>query len=337
MSFKMKFEALQPIGYGDYESGLAEGRKQGIEQGKVLGLQQGVSQTNADVLVLTGTEKPTATQAIEEINATLATNLTAKGVEADATETTDELAEKVGGIKDPQASYDEGYNVGFAEGKAIGDYVSNATTITFSNVSADDATALRHYPNLNIPRAATLRKCFEENHAVETIGDIFAPNALEVSRMFQNATNITEVGKITYTQGYASGAFFNCTKLVKIGGIVGFITSAYELFKGCIALEEITEPLDFSKMENAYEHKNAFSGCANLRWLRFVIGSIRYNLGLNDCTKLSAESWESIINGLADLTGQTACTLTVPKSAEVPLTETQRATATAKNWTIAEA
>ena len=139
MSFKMKFEALQPIGYGDYESGLAEGRKQGIEQGKVIGVQEGVAQTNAEVLLLTGTEQSTATQAIAEINATLATNLTAKGVEAQPTETTLELSEKVKNVP----SYDDGYNDGLNAGAGAADAILDGTAFASGEYTNNTVKELR--------------------------------------------------------------------------------------------------------------------------------------------------------------------------------------------------
>ena len=85
------------------------------------GVAEGVHTTNTDVLSVTGTAQPTAVEAVTEVNATLASILTEKGVEADASETTEALVGKATDIP----SYEEGYNAGLEDGKAQGDTLSD--------------------------------------------------------------------------------------------------------------------------------------------------------------------------------------------------------------------
>lgn len=72
-----------------------------------------------------------------------------------------------------------------------------------------------------------------------------------------------------------------------------------------------------------------------LEEIRFAEKSIKQNISFANCANLSDLSAQSIIDGLADLTGQTAQTLTVHKTVGEKLTEEQKATITAKNWTLA--
>ena len=99
------------------------------------------------------------------------------------------------------------------------------------------------------------------------------------------------------------------------------------MFSGS-AIETIEEPLDISKVTNT---TNTFA-CDNLREIRFVSGTIKISVDFNRCAKLSAQSIQSIIDGLATVT--TAQTLTL--NSAIILTDAQKATITAKGWTLAQ-
>lgn len=79
---------------------------------------------------------------------------------------------------------------------------------------------------------------------------------------------------------------------------------------------------------------NLFASCAEVQEVRFVENSIKHNINFSSCPKLSDESIQSIIDGLADLTGGTAQTLTLHATVGGKLTDEQKATITAKNWTL---
>ena len=64
-------------------------------------------------------------------------------------------------------------------------------------------------------------------------------------------------------------------------------------------------------------------------------GEIKKSINFSRCTKLSAESVQSAIDHLADLTGTTTQTLTFASAIGSALTEEQKAAITAKNWTLA--
>lgn len=63
-------------------------------------------------------------------------------------------------------------------------------------------------------------------------------------------------------------------------------------------------------------------------------GEITKSINFSRCPNLTAESVQSIIDHLADLTGQTAQTLTFHATVGEKLTDEQKATVTARNWTL---
>ena len=82
---------------------------------------------------------------------------------------------------------------------------------------------------------------------------------------------------------------------------------------------------------------NTFNSCIALENLiidgevdRPIAGSI----SLQQSSKLTSASVDSIINALKDLTGQTAQTLTLHATVGANVTDAQKATFTAKNWTL---
>ena len=99
------------------------------------------------------------------------------------------------------------------------------------------------------------------------------------------------------------------------------------MFSGSF-IETIEEPLDFSQVNDT---TSAFA-CNNLTEIRFVSETIKVNINFSRCAKLSAQSIQSIIDGLATVT--TAQTLTLNKA--ITLTDAQKASITAKGWTLAQ-
>ena len=99
------------------------------------------------------------------------------------------------------------------------------------------------------------------------------------------------------------------------------------MFSGS-GIEIIEEPMDISQVTQTL---NAFA-CDNLTEIRFVSGTIKINIDFSRCAKLSAQSIQSIIDGLATVT--TAQTLTL--NSAIILTDAQKSSITAKGWTLAQ-
>lgn len=124
-----------------------------------------------------------------------------------------------------------------------------------------------------------------------------------------------------------NGFFRNTRKLKYVKGINMSNSSDIRLMFSGSAIETIEEPLDFSKVTQT---QNAFA-CDNLTEIRFVSGTIKVDINFNRCSTLSAQSIQSIIDGLATVTE--AQTLTLNKA--ITLTDAQKASITAKGWTLA--
>jgi hypothetical protein len=90
-------------------------------------------------------------------------------------------------------------------------------------------------------------------------------------------------------------------------------------------------PLDFSGSTSG---NIEYVGLDKLQEIRFVPLCIKTNTWFGNSSKLSDASIQSIIDGLADLTGQTAKTLTLRTDVGAKLTQAQKDAAAAKNWTL---
>lgn len=110
------------------------------------------------------------------------------------------------------------------------------------------------------------------------------------------------------------------------------MTSAINMCSGNRELKEIIGSLNVSSVKT---FTNMFRYCTHLRDVRFVSGTIKYNIGFAQSNLLSDESIQSILDGLADLTGVDAQTITFHSDVKAKLTEDQIVTITGKNWTLA--
>lgn len=97
-------------------------------------------------------------------------------------------------------------------------------------------------------------------------------------------------------------------------------------------IEEFQEPFDLSSV-NSSNANTLLSRCPYLKEVRFVPNTIRWNFSNAYSPLLSAESIQSIVDGLA--TVETAQTLTLHADVKAKLTQTQLDTITNKNWNLA--
>ena len=123
-----------------------------------------------------------------------------------------------------------------------------------------------------------------------------------------------------------NGFLRNTKKLKYVKGVNTSSSKDIRLMFSGSAIETIEEPLDISQVTYT---ANAFA-CTELKEIRFVSGSIKLSLNFSNCSKLSAESIQSIIDGLATVT--TAQTLTF--NSAIVLTDEQKSAITAKGWTF---
>jgi hypothetical protein len=109
------------------------------------------------------------------------------------------------------------------------------------------------------------------------------------------------------------------------------INNARQMFNGAGNLREIIGELDLSGCTQVY---NSFSGTSSLETVRFTEESLKASISFSSSPNLTAESIQSIVDGLADLTGGTAQTLTLHATVGAKLTDAQKTAISAKNWTV---
>ena len=245
---------------------------------------------------------------IENANALGRTNLAVKGVTVEETATTYEIMSKIseisggGGVEIPAKEEQE---------KTI-TITENGTTeiLPDTNKTLSKVTVVT-----NVPIGVS------ENYA-----EVF--NALS-SASFMSAVNLERIDfYIANPFTSHNGCFRGTRKLKYIKGINMSNSKNMGLMFSGSGIEIIEEPLDIS---NVTQTLNAFA-CDNLTEIRFVSSTIKVNIDFSRCAKLSAQSIQSIIDGLATVT--TAQTLTL--NSTIVLTDAQKASITAKGWTLAQ-
>lgn len=102
-----------------------------------------------------------------------------------------------------------------------------------------------------------------------------------------------------------------------------------QAFSSCTALKKIDGVLDFSSATNV----QYMFGCQNLEEVTFAPNTLSLSISLAQSSKLTSESIQSIIDGLATVT--TAQTLTLHADVKAKLTQTQLDTISGKNWNLA--
>lgn len=221
-----------------------------------------------------------------------------------------------GGGVDYDTAYNEGYDKGYTDGETIGynNGIANAPNsleyATYTQMLFKDAT-------------------FPENYELT----LNLPNITFISSMFQNAKNIVKAT----IKGNTAGTILNCassfanTSLVMID-LTEFnmnVGNAVKMIGDSRALQEVKGTIDLTECAGM---TNFALYCYELKEIRFKANSIKLSISFSNSSKLSAESVQSIIDGLA--TVETAQTLTLHSS--IVLTDEQKAQISSKNWTLVQ-
>lgn len=229
------------------------------------------------------------------------------------------LAEQV--VEQLKTDMDNVYDAGYQKGKSEGGGIDHLTSL-FSSVKFSAEAMRTHTEDMEL----YLPNVSDFSDAFGNIPIMFSKLSVTISQKcttFQNtfrATSITnEAEKINL-------------KTIEIIGDTSGITRYTNAFAGRTGLEEIIGDLNGS---SAMTFSNAFNQLVLLREVRFVAETIKVSISFPQSSELSAESIQSIIDGLADLTGATAQTIIFNANVKAKLTEEQIATITSKNWTLA--
>lgn len=179
-----------------------------------------------------------------------------------------------------------------------------------------------HYEDmiLNLLNATSLTSMFDNK---PFMFEKLTVNISEKCTTFQNAFRGTSV----------SNPLHHNLKTIVINGTTRNVITFLGAFRGRTETEEIIGELDFSSCSGFIY---AFDGCKALKEIRIVKNTLKITVSFANSPDLSDLSIQSIIDGLADLTGQTAQVLTVHKDvlAKIEANPEQLASITDKNWTV---
>lgn len=162
---------------------------------------------------------------------------------------------------------------------------------------------------VNAPKVNRIDQMFHENHGVKKVILNASDNVNNMSSIFTQNKRLEEVVLNFSTQnvGNYQRAFWGMFNTIK--RIIGV--------------------LDFSSATNVSE---MFYCCSHLEEVTFEPNTLSISISLAQSSKLTAESVQSIIDGLKIV--ETAQTLNLNKA--IVLTDEQKATINAKGWTLAQ-
>lgn len=131
---------------------------------------------------------------------------------------------------------------------------------------------------------------------------------------------------------YPNAANQNVIEHITLNADLSSCTNVQQMFCYMTNLKIIDgTPINLS---SAIYQNNFTTTLISLEYIRFAANSIKLSITFLQSGNLSAESVQSIIDGLANLTGGTAQTLTLHANVGANLTDEQKAVITAKNWTL---
>lgn len=220
--------------------------------------------------------------------------------------TIDTYAGKIGEIE--VGDYDQGYEDGYNEGNSIY-YATSAGSIYRSAIFPENAELTVRFKNTpndfgNFAFTAINLKALK----------IISENKTNNSANYVNAfRSVPTLEKLDITEHEAKPNALNWA------------------FLGDINLKSILGKWDLSECA---ECTLWLSSCSKLENIEFASNTIKISISFVWCPLLTDKSIQSIIDGLADLTGGTAQTLTLHSTVGASLTDEQKAVITAKNWTL---
>lgn len=194
-------------------------------------------------------------------------------------------------------------------------YLLYANSVQFANPNLFNKKVV----TLDLPMATDYTKMFAVSVQNTTIEHLIVNG-----RTDGTITNATSAFEAATTSPNLKRLTLNCD-FSKSTSMAYFISrwSQLEIVDGI--------PIDFSGTTTGIQTLNL----AKLVEMRIAPVSIKAKIGFYYSPNLSDETIQSIIDGLADLTGQTAQTITLHADVKSKLTDTQLTTITSKNWNLA--
>jgi hypothetical protein len=234
----------------------------------------------------------------------------------------------------------EGIAQGFADGIEQGYNAGNQWWLDMiaTKIYCDSLFAYSNittFPDIiiQIPITTSASYMFQKMPNLASPVSIYAPVNISYNQTFRETPNLPEITvESGNVEAYWSYAFYKSgVKKITLMNIRK-INNADNMFCDCEKLVEIDADLDFTESASV---NRIFNMCVALEKVRFVPGAIKKSISFAFSNKLNEDSLQSIIDGLADLTGGTAQTLTLGGASGNNLTQLQKDAISAKNWTLA--
>lgn len=172
--------------------------------------------------------------------------------------------------------------------------------------------------------------------SLKKVSNLNLTNNLEIAAFFQGCNSLKYIENITFSTKLINitSLFMNCYQLKEImcDFSDGTINSFSQCFYGCYTLEKIGK-LNFKNATVQTNNNNIFWGCNSLIDIE-EITNISVSLNFSACNLLNHSTLLKILNGLVDLTGEEAKTLTLGATNLAKLTDEEKAIATDKNWIL---
>ena len=193
-------------------------------------------------------------------------------------------------------------------------------------------TDIENIPLIDTSKGTDFSYMFYGCSSLTTIPQINVSNGTNFSYMFLDCSSLTTIPQINVSNGANfSYMFRNCSSLTTIPQLnVSNGTNFSYMFYGCSSLTTIPQ----INVSNGTNFRYMFQTCSSLTTISFVEGCIKQDISFSNSGLLSDESIQSIIDGLADLTGGTSCKITFHSGISGKLTDEQKQRIIDKNWTI---
>lgn len=244
----------------------------------------------------------TEIQRLQTAKADLKTAIEAKGVTIDENATIDTYASKVGEIQSGGGGVPDDMK-----------WANHTETVTIRDLNWGTETTVLNFPNVKSQNFGLTVRNTTVKHLIINYG----------------------VPLTTLDRGFYWGSDGGVLEHLTLNGDLSQVTSYRQMFSTNPNLRILDgTPLDFSSSTN---NGAIFGTSSLLEYLRIVPYSIKVSANFSGCRDLTDDSVQSIIDGLADLTGTTAQTLTVRAQVKsrIEANSVWLASITGKNWTLA--
>ena len=207
----------------------------------------------------------------------------------------------------------------------------NTSSVTNMSSMFYYCSSLQTIPLLNTSSVTNMNSMFYSCYSLQTIPLLNTSSVTDMSNMFNGCSSLQTIPLLnTSSVTNMSYMFSSCYSLQTIPLLnTSGVTNMNSMFYYCSSLQTIPL-LDTGSVTNM---NYMFNNCPYLEFLTMT--NIKLSFDISASTKFSQETLESLIDNLADLTGQTAQTFTMGSTNLAKVSQEKKDLATAKNWSLA--